>query len=167
MYQQRMRNSRLLNDCNFIPYANRASVTKESSIPTRGEIKRRPDLQSCRMVSGSCTYGKDRSASSASQDYVEYGDITRDKEFHTYRRLDSESNVYELKINRYTGDSTAPFHIGNKKSPSGFTIDKPQHGGIGSCFGTEQQLSSPEQFSQNYSVIPNSGNISSVCKLCG
>ena len=122
-------------------------------------------MQSCRMVSGSSSYGKDRDPSEYSQQQIDYPNITHSsmKANGGKQRLIQESNVPELSVDRRNMVCNAQPSSLFKQNRQWNEFSKNEVG-IGSC--SVGPLMSPNNVPQSYSVIPQGGKISPACKTC-
>ena len=142
MAMQQTRYNAALEHCQYRPYGLDYSVGKGSrrqTSPGPGRtIKRRPDMQSCRLVSGSSSYGKDRDSSKYSQEQIDYPNITHSA---------MVSNGGKLRLTQDSNNARVEKTVG-----------------LGAC--SAEPLMSSNNVPQSYSTIPLGGSISPACKTC-
>ncbi len=167
MAMQQTRYNAALEHCQYRPYGLDYSVGKGSrrqTSPGPGRtIKRRPDMQSCRLVSGSSSYGKDRDSSKYSQEQIDYPNITHSAMVSNggKRRLTQESNVPELTVDRRPGKMV---YTANPMGGCSNNARVEKTVGLGAC--SAEPLMSSNNVPQSYSTIPLGGSISPACKTC-
>ena len=146
-----------ISSCEYRPYMDKSAVDT-----TRLSLRCRPDLQSCRMVSGSGSYGKDRIASAESQQHISYPDITRASmnSNNDKRLLRQESNVPAVYFD--TRSSNVPIPAMHNDRPRYATFGKDQNNELNSYSPAGHQNNS-RITSVSYSVIPNN---SPGCRTC-
>lgn len=129
---------------------------------SRDAIRTRPDMQSCRLVSASASYGKDRDASDESQEEIRYSHVTNPMQYKARgdNRLPQESNSKELRVDRQPG-KMAIYGVEPIGGGRGHTyIEQPSP----SC--SAGPTLSPNNLPQSYSSVPQGGRISPVCRSC-